>query len=208
MDTLVAIGATAAMLESIYAAVMIALGHGEYLHRLYCESAAVVITLVMVGRYLEERAKRRTGDALRALEALRPNVAHVLRDGETYDVDAALLQPGDEILIRPGESVPADAVVLEGRTGADESMLTGESMPVEKTVDSELIGGSLNLDGAIRARVTAAAGESVLSRIIQLVEDAQSRQAPVARMADRVAGIFVPTVILSGSSPDRLWISP
>ena len=195
MDTLVAIGATAAMLESLYAAVMIALGNSAYLHRLYCESAAVVVTLVMAGRYLEERAKRRTGDALRALEALRPNVAHVVRGGVTVDLDASRLSVGDEIIIRPGEAIPADAVVLEGRTGVDESMLTGESMPVEKREGSEVIGGSQNLDGSIRARVTAGAGESVLARIIKLVEDAQSRQAPVARLADKVAGIFVPTVM-------------
>jgi len=206
MDTLVALGAAAAMLESVYAVVMIALGHSEYIHRLYCESAAVVITLVMVGRYLEERAKRRTGDALRALEALRPNTAHVLRDGETYDVDAALLMPEDEILIRPGESVPADAVVVEGHTGIDESMLTGESMPVEKSPGSEIIGGSLNMDGAIRARVTAEAGKSVLSRIIHLVEDAQTRQAPVARMADKVAGIFVPAVMGIAALALLLWL--
>ena len=205
MDTLVAIGATAAMLESVYAAVMIALGDHTYLHRLYCESAAVVVTLVMVGRYLEERAKRRTGDALRALEALRPNIAHVVRGGETFDVDASRLAAGDEIIIRPGEAVPADAVVLEGRTGIDESMLTGESMPVEKREGSEIIGGSQNLDGSIRARVTAEAGESVLSRIIKLVEDAQSRQAPVARLADKVAGIFVPVVMCLAALAAVIW---
>lgn len=205
MDTLVAIGATAAMLESIYAAVMIAMGNHEYMHRLYCESAAVVVTLVMMGRYLEERAKRRTGDALRALEALRPNIAHVVRNGEIFDVDASRLVAGDEIIIRPGEAVPADALVLEGRTGIDESMLTGESMPVEKGEGSEIIGGSQNLDGSIRARVTAEAGESVLSRIIKLVEDAQSRQAPVARLADKVAGIFVPVVMCLAVLAAVVW---
>lgn len=205
MDTLVAIGATAAMLESLYAAVRIALGNPMYLHRLYCESAAVVITLVMLGRYLEERAKRRTGDALRALEALRPNLAHVVRDGGVFDIEASRLCVGDEIEIRPGEAVPADAVVLEGHTGIDESMLTGESMPVEKSEGSEVIGGSQNLDGAIRARVTAEAGESVLARIIQLVEDAQSRQAPVARLADKVAGIFVPVVMALAVLAAIVW---
>lgn len=192
------------MLESIYAAVMIAMGNHEYMHRLYCESAALSSRLSWWDVILRSGPSGVPGTHCvlwrRCVQTLR-----MWYETVKFLSRASRLVAGDEIIIRPGEAVPADALVLEGRTGIDESMLTGESMPVEKGEGSEIIGGSQNLDGSIRARVTAEAGESVLSRIIKLVEDAQSRQAPVARLADKVAGIFVPVVMCLAVLAAVVW---
>ena len=192
MDLLVAIGTTAAWALSAW--LWLFSGHGEHAH-LYFESAAVVVTLVLLGKWLEARAKRQTTAAIRALHALRPEVAHLIGfDGE-QDIPVDELRAGDRLAVRPGERVPADGRVREGATQVDESMLTGEPLPVAKGVGDALTGGSINGDGRVVVEVTAAGSQSVLAHIIRLVEDAQAGKAPVQRLVDRVSAIFVPVVL-------------
>ena len=193
MELLVAIGTTAAWLLSMW--LWLFSGHGEHAH-LYFESAAVVITLVRLGKWLEERAKRQTTAAIRALHALRPSVAHLIDwDGAEKDIPVDELRAGDKLAVRPGERVPADGTVTEGATQVDESMLTGEPLPVAKAVGDALTGGSINGDGRVLMTVTAAGSESVLAHIIRLVQDAQAVKAPVQRLVDKVSAVFVPVVI-------------
>lgn len=167
---------------------------------LYYEGSALVITLVLLGKWLESRAKRQATEAIRALHALRPEVAHLLPDGvrreEMVDVPVAELLPGDRVLVRPGERVPADGELLQGLTQVDESMLTGEPMPVPKQPGDRLTGGSLNGDGAVELQVAAVGAQSVLSRIIALVQDAQAAKPPIQRLVDQVAAVFVPAVLV------------
>ncbi|MFO1181071.1 heavy metal translocating P-type ATPase [Ottowia sp.] len=192
MDLLVALGTTAAWALSVW--LWLFSGHGEHAH-LYFESAAVVVTLVLLGKWLESRAKRQTTAAIRALHALRPELAHLIDfDGEK-EIPVDELRAGDKLAVRPGERVPADGKVEEGATQVDESMLTGEPLPVAKGVGDALTGGSINGDGRVVLRVTAAGSESVLAHIIRLVEDAQAGKAPVQRLVDKVSAIFVPVVI-------------
>jgi len=192
MDLLVALGTTAAWALSVW--LWLFSNHGAHAH-LYFESAAVVVTLVLLGKWLESRAKRQTTAAIRALHALRPELAHLIDfDGEK-DIPVDELRAGDRLAVRPGERVPADGKVEEGATQVDESMLTGEPLPVAKGVGDALTGGSINGEGRVVLRVTAAGSESVLAHIIRLVEDAQAGKAPVQRLVDKVSAIFVPVVI-------------
>lgn len=197
MELLVSIGTTAGWLLSTW--LWWQAEPGEMVH-LYYEGSAVVITLVLLGKWLEARAKRQTTDAIRALHALRPETAHLLPDGvlreEPTDVPVAELLVGDTVLVKPGERVPADGTVVQGLTQVDESMLTGEPMPVHRQVGDTLTGGSLNGDGAVHLRVLAVGTQSVLNRIISMVEDAQAHKAPVQRLVDRVAAVFVPFVLV------------
>ncbi|MDR0273800.1 MAG: heavy metal translocating P-type ATPase [Burkholderiaceae bacterium] len=192
MDLLVAVGTSAAFGLSLW--LWLAPGQGGQAH-LYFESAAVVITLVRLGKWLEERAKRQTTAAIRALRRLRPEVAHLIGwDGER-DIPADELRAGDRLAVRPGERIPADGVVEEGASAVDESLLTGEPLPVAKTVGDKLTGGAVNGTGRVVLRVTATGAQSVLAHIIALVEDAQAAKAPVQRLVDRVAAVFVPAVL-------------
>ena len=188
MELLVAIGTTAGWALSTW--LWLRADAGEMVH-LYYEGSAVVITLVLLGKWLEARAKRQTTSAIRALHALRPERAHLLPDGvrRTDETDVAVdeLLAGDEVRVLPGERFPADGEVLDGHSQADESMLTGESMPVPKSPGDRVTGGSLNGDGSLRVRVSAVGAQSVLARIIALVQDAQAGKAPVQRLVDRVA---------------------
>lgn len=197
MELLVAIGTTAGWALSTW--LWLRAGPGEMVH-LYYEASAVVITLVLLGKWLEARAKRQTTSAIRALHALRPERAHLLPDGvrrsDETDVAVDELLPGDQVRVLPGERFPADGVVLDGHSQADESMLTGEAMPVPKATGDRVTGGALNGDGALRVRVNAVGAQSVLARIIALVQDAQAAKAPVQRLVDRVAAVFVPAVLL------------
>jgi P-type Cu+ transporter len=196
MELLVAIGTTAGWALSTW--LWWHAEPGEMVH-LYFEGSAIVITLVLLGKWLEARAKRQTTEAIRALQALRPEVAHLMPDGvrreDMVDVPVAELLPGDVVLVRPGERMPADGEVAEGQTQADESMLTGEPMPVPKQPGDTVTGGSLNGEGAIQVRVQAVGTHSVLNRIIALVQDAQAAKAPVQRLVDQVAAVFVPAVL-------------
>ena len=195
MDTLVAIGTGAAFLYSTFAMVMIYYGDFSYATSLYFESATVVITLVMLGKYLEAVSKGKTSEAIKKLMNLAPKTATVIRDGAEAEVPVEEVEVGDIVLVRPGSSIPVDGIVTEGISSVDESMLTGESLPVEKQPDSTVTGGSINGEGLIRFRVTKTGADTALSKIIRLVEDAQSKKAPIAKLADIVSGYFVPVVI-------------
>ena len=194
MDLLVAVGTSAAWGLSVW--LWLTAEPGQLPH-LYFEAAAVVITLVMLGKWLELRAKRQTTSAIRALHALRPPLAHVmLKSGETADVPVAEVLRGDVVVVMPGERVPVDGELMEGHTQVDESMLTGEPLPVSKAPGAPLTGGSINGDGQVRMRVTAVGAATVLARIIGLVEDAQAAKAPIQRLVDQVSAVFVPVVML------------
>lgn len=194
MDSLVAVGAGASL---AYSVVMTYLAGQEMhaVHHLYYESAAVVITLVMLGKYFEAQSRRKTADAIQKLMALSPDTALLVTDGGVTQVPTADVKPGDLLRLLPGAKIPLDGEVTEGSGGVDESMLTGESMPVEKQPGSTVTGGSLNLNGALTMRVTRTGGDTILAKIIQFVEDAQNRKAPISRTADRIAGVFVPAVM-------------
>jgi len=206
MELLVAIGTTAAWGMSTW---LWWRAEPGAMVPLYYEAAAVIITLVLLGKWLEARAKRQTTSAIRALQALRPDVAHLLPDGvlreQMQDVPVAELLPGDRVLVRPGERLAADGVIVQGQTQIDESMLTGEPLPVLRREGDTVTGGSLNGDGAIELRVTAVGTQSVLQRIIALVQDAQAVKPPVQRQVDRVAAVFVPVVLLIALATFGLW---
>ncbi|WP_442866991.1 heavy metal translocating P-type ATPase [Acidovorax sp. GBBC 3334] len=196
MDLLVAIGTSAAYGLSLW--LWLTAGHGAgagHVPHLYFEASAVVITLVLLGKWLEARAKRQTTAAIRALHALRPEAAHWMGPDGEVDVPVAEVMAGDRIAVRPGERIPVDGTVLEGRTQVDESMLTGEPLPVARGPGDALTGGSVNGEGRVVVQVTAVGAETVLARIIRLVEDAQAAKAPIQRLVDRVSAVFVPVVL-------------
>ena len=205
MDTLVAVGTFSALLYGIYAAVKIALGDMSYAENLFFESASVVITLVMLGKYLEARSKQHTSDAIRALTELAPETALVTRHSETGEVPVSELRVGDIISVRPGERFPCDGVVTSGASSADLSMLTGESLPVTLDIGGAVTGGSINGEGLIVFTATRVGGDTALAQIIRMVEDAQGKKAPIARLADKVAGVFVPVVMLIAVLVAVIW---
>ena len=192
MDLLVAIGTTASYALSVH---QLAVTPAGTMPHLYFEASAVVITLVLLGKWLEGRAKRQTTAAIRALQALRPDRARVRRDGKEVDVTLAAVRVGDELVVRPGERIPADGRVLEGRSHADESLLTGESLPLPKSPGDTVTGGAVNAEGRLIVRVTAIGAETTLARIIRMVESAQARKAPIQRLVDQVSAVFVPVVL-------------
>jgi Cu+-exporting ATPase len=203
MDLLVAIGTTAGWLLSVWLWLTAHQGHAPHL---YFEGSAVVITLVLLGKWLEARAKQQTTQAIRALHALRPETAHLITRKGEQDVPVAEIRVGDELLVKPGERVPLDGLLREGQTQMDESMLTGEPLPVAKVVGASLTGGAINGEGLVRMQVTAVGNETVLSRIIRLVEDAQAAKAPIQRLVDRVAEIFVPVVLVIALLTGLVWL--
>ncbi len=205
MDSLVAIGTMAAFLYSLVMTVLIP-RDTHYVHQLYYESAAVVVTLIMLGKYMEKRSKGKTSEAIRKLMALAPDTAIRLKDGAEQEVRVEELAPGDIILIRSGARIPLDGVIVSGSGSVDESMLTGESLPVDKAADSEVIGGSLNYDGLFQVRVTRTGADTTLAKIVQLMEDAQGKKAPISKVADKVAGYFVPAVILIALAAAVIWL--
>lgn len=194
MDSLVAIGTGSAFIYSFVMTLGIPTNPGNA-HNLYYESAAVVVTLVMLGKYMEGRSKNKTSEAIRKLMELAPDTAIVLRDGEQKEMPIEQIQVNETILIKPGSRIPLDGFVIEGSTTVDESMLTGESIPVEKEVGDEVIGGSVNYQGAITMRVARVGSDTTLSKIVKMMEDAQGKKAPISKVADTVAGYFVPTVM-------------
>jgi P-type Cu+ transporter len=201
MDLLVAIGTSAGWGLSMW--LWLAQGHSH----LYFEASAVVVTLVLLGKWLEARAKRQTTAAIRALQALRPEIAHVmLRAGGEADLPLAEVLAGDRLVVKPGERVPADGVVEQGDTQVDESMLTGEPLPVAKAEGGRVTGGSINGEGRFVMRATAVGHESVLAQIIRLVEDAQAAKAPIQRMVDQVSAVFVPVVLVIAAITFAGWL--
>ncbi|MDT3705553.1 MAG: heavy metal translocating P-type ATPase [Thiobacillus sp.] len=191
MDLLVAVGTSAAYGLSVY----LLLSGADAMH-LYFEASAVVISLVLLGKWLEARAKRQTTAAIRALQALRPLTARVRLDGVDHDLPIDAIRVGDVVVIRPGERVPVDGVIEEGSSQVDESMLTGESLPVDKQAGDAVTGGAINAHGVLVARTTAVGAETTLARIIRLVEDAQAAKAPIQRLVDKVSAVFVPVVMV------------
>lgn len=219
MDSLVALGTSAAVLYSLYGTVQTYAGNPSFAHNLYYESAAVILTLITLGKYFEAVSKGRTSGAITTLMGLAPKTAHVLREGgdtagtaaaadstatpaptaapTTTEIDLPVDQVlvGDVLLVRPGEKIPTDGVVISGTSAVDESMITGESLPVAKREGSEVVGASLNKNGTFRMRATKVGRDTTLQQIIKLVENAQDDKAPIARIADKVSGVFVPIVI-------------
>jgi len=191
MDVLVALGSSTAYFYSI----PIVLGYMALGHHVYFETAAVIITLIVVGKVLEARAKGKTSEAIKALIGLQPKTARVIRDGQEVDIDIQRVRLGDMVLVRPGEKIPVDGVVTEGSSTVDESMLTGESLPVKKTVGDTLSGATINKNGSLTFAATAVGRDTVLAQIIKLVQEAQGSQAPIQKVVDRVAAVFVPVVI-------------
>ncbi len=193
MDLLVAIGTTAGWMLSVW--LWLGAGPGVQMH-LYFEGSAVVVTLVLLGKWLEARAKRQTTSAIRALRALRPDTAHLMGPEGEVDVPVTEVLVGDHLVIKPGESIPVDGSLLQGQTQVDESMLTGEPLPVVKDLNASLTGGSINGDGRIVMQVHAVGSETLLAHIIRLVEDAQAAKAPIQRLVDQVSAVFVPVVLV------------
>ena len=205
MDSLVSLGAGASLVFSIVMTYTIS--HNPHaIHNLYFESVAVVITLVKLGKYFENRSRKKTSDAIKKLMDLSPDTAIILRDGVEYSVETKDVSVGDILLVKAGAKIPLDGVVVEGFSGVDESMLTGESMPVEKTVGSFVTGGSINTDGALKIKVIRIGKDTTLSKIIKFVEEAQSKKAPISKTADKVAGIFVPAVIIIAVLATVIWL--
>ncbi len=196
MDVLVAMGTLAAYGYGLIVLAGIIFGFSDLVGKDdYFESAAVILTLITLGKLLEARAKGRTSEAIKKLMGLTPKTATVLRDGEEVEIAIDQLVIGDTIIVRPGERIPVDAIVIEGRSSVDESMLTGESMPVNKAVGSEVIGGTINKQGRLVAETSRVGAETALAQIIRLVQEAQGSKAPIQRIADQVSGVFVPIVI-------------
>lgn len=202
MDVLVALGTSAGWALSLWLWWQAAPGVEPHL---YFEGSAVVITMVLLGKWLESRAKRQMGAAIRALHALKPEQAHLVREGIETDIPVTDLLVGDVVSIRPGERCPADGKLLSGRTHMDESMLTGEALPVPKQVGEALTGGAINGTGHVQMTVTAVGAQTVLAHIIALVEDAQAAKAPIQRLVDQVASVFVPTVLFLALGTLMAW---
>ena len=215
MDTLIAIGSAAAAIYSIYAIFMMGydLGHGnmneahQYMMQLYFESAGMILTLISLGKYLESRSKKKTSEAIEKLMNLMPSTATVLIDGQEVVVAIEDVQIGDIVIVKSGQSIPVDGVIIKGQTSIDESMITGESLPVDKSVDDKVIGATMNVEGYIQVKVTHTSGDTTLSKIIQLVEDASSSKAPIAKLADQISGIFVPIVMVISLLTFIGWIT-
>lgn len=207
MNTLIALGAGVAWLSSAIVAIDWLGGLRHHEPHLFFEAGAAIVAFVMIGKLMESRARSRVADAVRGLIALAPPTAHALRDGHEHEVDAAALTAGDTIAIRPGERVPADGTVIEGQSALDESLLTGESLPVDKSEGSPVYAGTLNHHGALVVRVARAGGDTALARIARAVEDAQGRKAPIARLADRVSAIFVPAVLAIAAATGIAWLA-
>jgi Cu+-exporting ATPase len=196
MDSLVAIGTTASFLYSFWGIFEILRGNHMAAHdHLYFEGVGTILTLVMLGRYLEHRSKGKTGDAIRKLMELAPAIATVLRDGRQVSIDASQVQVGDIVMVKPGEKLPVDGVVLSGFSAIDESLLTGESLPVEKSLGSEVYAATLNTTGVLQYRASKVGSDTALANIITLVQQAQGSKAPIARVADKISGVFVPIVM-------------
>ena len=205
MDSLVALGTSAAFLYSLYGTYHVLEGHAHFAMNLYYESAGVILTLITLGKYFEAVSKGKTSMAIQTLVGLAPKMAMVLRDGQEVEIPVEEVQVGDLIRVKPGEKVPVDGVVTEGNSTVDESMLTGESIPVSKAVGDEVIGASLNKTGSFILKATKIGKDTALSQIIQLVEQAQGSKAPIAKLADKVSGVFVPIVIVLALVSGLAW---
>lgn len=215
MDSLIAIGSSASLIYGIFAIYRMSygLGHGDmelvhrYYHDLYFESAAMILALITVGKYLEARSKGKTSEAIKKLMDLAPKTAVVERGGKETEIPVEQVQPGDIVVVRPGSSIPVDGFIIEGSTSVEEAAITGESIPVHKQVNDTVIGATMNKTGSIRFKATRVGNDTTFSQIIRLVEEASSSKAPIAKIADKVAGIFVPTVIGIAMVTAIVWLA-
>lgn len=205
MDSLVAVGTSSAFAYSIYSLVRIILGDEHAVHHLYFESTAIIITLVMLGKFLESNSRSKTSEAIKKLSALAPKNANVKRNGEIINIPVEEIEIGDMIIIRPGESFPCDGVIVNGSSAVNESMLTGESLPVEKNMGDSVFAGTINTNGSLEYKAEKVGSDTSLSQIIRMVEEASGSKAPIARLADKVAGIFVNTVIVIALAAAVIW---
>jgi P-type Cu+ transporter len=206
MDSLIAMGTTAAVLYSLYSAYRIYTGHFINVEELYFETAGVIITLILLGKSLEAVSKGRTSEAIKKLMGLAPKTATVIQGDKEIEIPIEEVEVGDIILVKPGEKIPVDGEVVEGLTAIDESMLTGESMPVEKKIGDKVFCASINKNGSIKFKATKIGGDTALAQIIKLVEDAQGSKAPIAQMADIVSGYFVPVVFVIALVSAIIWL--
>ncbi len=202
MDLLIAIGTSAAW---AYSTVVTFLPSFFGTTGVYFDTAAIIITLILLGNLLEYRTKRKASEAVRRLLDLQPTMAHVLRDGNEIEVPVESVKVDDILLVRPGERIPVDGVVIEGNSAVDQSAITGESIPVEKAVGEQVIGATINTSGFLKVRASKVGADTVLSKIVQLVEEAQMARAPIQRLADRVSAYFVPVVILIAVGAGLGW---
>jgi Cu+-exporting ATPase len=202
MDSLIALGTSAAW---IYSAIVTFFPSVVSFNGVFFDTAAAIITLVLTGRYLEHLSKGRASEAVRKLIDLQPKLAHVMKDGKEVEIPVEQIEVGDVFIVRPGESVPVDGIVVEGHSSIDQSMITGESIPVEKNVDDEVMGATINKNGLLKAKATKVGQDTTLSQIVKLVEEAQIGRAPIQKLADRVAAYFVPFVTLVALASALSW---
>ena len=205
MDSLIAVGTSAAFLYSLYSVSQVLLGHHPFVHQLYFESVAVIIALVLLGKYLESSAKGRTSQAIQSLLELVPSQATVIRYGEAVTIDTEDIRVGDIIRIKPGERMPVDGLVTEGQTFVDESMMTGESVPIEKKVGDTITSATINQNGSIDYQATRVGSDTTLAQIVRLVEEAQGSKAPIAALADKISLYFVPIVLSLATLSSLGW---
>lgn len=214
MDTLIAMGSTAAFVYSLYATFMMAyyVGRGDltsvhhYMMQLYYESAGMILTLISVGKYLESRSKQKTSEAIEKLVKLMPSTATILKNGKEVEIAIEDVKINDIVIVKPGQSIPLDGQIIEGHSSVDEAMITGESLPVDKVIGDKVIGATMNLEGYIQVQVMKTSKDTTLSKIIELVEEASSSKAPIAKLADKISGIFVPVVITIALVTFVLWL--
>jgi len=207
MDTLIALGVGSAYLYSLFVSINIWLGNKFFgMSNLYYEVAAFLLTFVLLGKYLEALTKRKTSQSIKRLWSLRPKTAILIRQGQEVEIPVEELLVGDIVVVKPGQRIPVDGKITEGYSGVDESMITGESIPVEKTVNDKVIGGSINKYGTFKFKATKVGKDTALAQIIKLVEEAQGSKAPIQELADKVAAIFVPTVLIIAFSSFFIWI--
>lgn len=205
MDSLIATGTGSAILYSLYGTYKIYSGDFHYVHSLYYESGVVILALILLGKYLENVSKGKTSEAIKKLMNLKSKKATLVRDGKFVQVDIEEVELDEIVLVKLGESIPVDGVVVEGQSSVDESMLTGESIPVEKNIGDKVFGASINKNGVIQVKAQAIGKDTVISKIIKLVENAQGSKAPIAKIADKVSGYFVPTVMLIATVAGITW---
>ncbi|MDU1910541.1 heavy metal translocating P-type ATPase [Fusobacterium sp.] len=205
MDSLIATGTGSALIYSIYGTFKIAEGDYHYVHSLYFESAVVILALILLGKYLEGVSKGKTSEAIKKLMSLKSKKANLVRNGEIVQVDIEEVEKGEVLLVKPGESIPVDGKVIDGNSTVDESMLTGESIPIDKTSGDIVYGASINKNGSLKIEATAVGKDTVISKIIKLVENAQGSKAPIAKIADKVSAYFVPIVMIIATAAGIIW---
>lgn len=206
MDTLITMGSSASFIYSVYSLLQIIKGNNEFVHHLYFESAGLILTFILIGRYLESASKKKTNSAVEKLMDLSPSTALLIIDGVEKEVSTDTLKTGDKVAVKSGMAIPVDGIIISGSCSIDESMLTGESLPIEKTVNSEVFGGTVNINGFVIIQVTSILNESAPARIAEYVSQAQSTKAPIANLANKIASVFVPVVIAIALISAVLWL--